>query len=132
MKSKIKSIVFCLLVNAVIAPQAQAVAVAQDSLADVNTTSLQRSEHGLTGLRVEDPTIQNNEHRLAGVVSKISDGKIVINTVTYIFSTRKAKVYDFNGQLNQGDVIKVGMFVSMLVSNDKKNPSILEIRLLKK
>ncbi len=114
MKSRIKSILNCLLVNAVIVMQAQAMTVVPD------------------GVIVRNATSQSNENRLAGVVSKISDGKIVINTITYDFSTRQAKIYDLNGHLNQSAMIKIGMFVSILVSNDKSKPSILEIRLVRK
>ena len=114
MKSKIKLILIFLLVNAIVVTQAQAMTVVSD------------------GVIVRSATTQGNENRLAGIVSKISDGEIVINAITYDFSTKQAKIYDLNGHLNQSAMIKIGMFVSILVGNDKSKPSVLEIRLVRK
>ena len=116
MKSNVISILSCLLINAFMVTQSHALELAPNSVIT----------------RTSSPQPQINENRLEGVVSKITDGKIVINTIPYDFSKQQAKVYDLNGRLSQVDIIKVGMFVSILTNNDKNKPSILEIRLVRK
>lgn len=113
MKAKIIFIISSLLVSSVCVTQVQAM-----------TT--------VPGTGVSNPTLQNNENRLGGVVSKISDGKIEINAVTYEFYPKQAQVYDLNGRVNQKADIKVGMFVNFLVIKDKNKARIVEIRLVRK
>lgn len=113
MKTKIVLIINVLLIGSVCLSQAQAM-----------TTS--------GTILVDNPALQSNENRLGGVVSKISDGKIEINAVTYEFSPKQIHVYDLNGRINQKAEIKVGMFVNFLVIKDKNKARIVEIRLVRK
>jgi hypothetical protein len=83
---------------------------------------------GLSNLNNAAPS----SNRLGGVVSKIADGKIEINAVTYNFSTDQAKIYDLNGRLNRNAEINPGMFVNFVLSNTKPKTRINELRLIKK
>lgn len=74
----------------------------------------------------------SNSNQHGGVVSKIAEGKIEINAVTYSFSPSQAKIYDLNGRLNPNAEIKAGMFVNFVLNNSKPKPRINELRLIKK
>lgn len=84
------------------------------------------------GINVHNSVHQSNENKLGGIVSKITDTTIEINTITYEFSQKQAKVYDLDNRVNQMAEIKVGMFVNFSVIDDKNKARITEIRLIKK
>lgn len=71
----------------------------------------------------------SSERQHSGVVSKMANGTIEINAVTYRFVPNQAKVYDLNNQLNRHAEIKAGMFVSFVQSRDKG--PITELRLIR-
>lgn len=98
----------------------------------VNQTHAATSSVNSTLNAFNKTTLSTHENRHGGVVSKITEGKIEINAVTYSFSPNQAKIYDLNGRLNPNTEIKVGMFVNFVLNNTKPKTRINELRLIKK
>jgi hypothetical protein len=98
----------------------------------VNLTHAATSSVNSTLSGFNNATSSPHENRHGGVVSKITDGKIEINAVTYSFLPNQAKIYDLNGRLNPNTEIKAGMFVNFALNNTKPKTRIIELRLIRK
>lgn len=82
--------------------------------------------------KTDNPSASINGNRSSGVVSKIANGQIEINAVTYDFTSQKPKVFDTNGSQIPSTEIKVGMFVNILVVVNQKKASIVELKVVRK